>query len=54
MAMAAAALAINRAQRLAGLGLAAAGAILVAVNLFHPLTELVYAKGIYRDPASIE
>jgi len=44
----------DRRWRLAVLGLGAVLCGLIVVNSFHPIFDIVYAKGKYRDPASIE
>lgn len=54
MAVAAAMWARETRWRTAGIVLAIGIGLLIAINSFHPLLDIVYAKGKYRDPSWVE
>jgi spermidine synthase len=54
MAAAAAIWATDRGWRIAGLSFVSIFCVLIVINSVHPVFDVVYAKGNYRDPASIE
>lgn len=54
MALAAAIWTNERRWRWAGLLLAAGVATLIVLNTFHPMVDIIYAKGEYRDPSQFE
>ncbi len=54
MAIAAAVWADGKRVRAIGAVLAFCFGVLIAINSFHPLLDIVYAKGMYRDPAWVE
>jgi hypothetical protein len=54
MAMAALVWAAHKGLRAVGAVLAAGFGVLILINSFHPFLDIIYAKGMYRDPAWVE